>query len=44
MGKLTCELNQVFGYWTVIDNAPVTKWGHTHVKVGCKWILKQKRV
>ena len=36
MRKLNCELNQAFGYWTVIDNVPIIKGGHTYIKVRCK--------
>jgi hypothetical protein len=34
--KLTCENGDMFGYWTVIDNVPIVKSGHTYVKVRCK--------
>lgn len=36
MKKLTCENGDVFGLWTVIDNTPITKNGHTYVMVKCK--------
>lgn len=34
--KLTCENGDMFGYWTVTDNVPIIKSGHTYVKVRCK--------
>ena len=36
MKKLNCEIGQVFGYWTVIDNTPIIKSGHTYIKAVCK--------
>ncbi len=36
MKRLQCKIGDRFGYWTVIDNTPTTKHGHTHVKVQCK--------
>lgn len=36
MRKLNCKINQVFGYWVVVDNNPIVKEGHTYVKVKCK--------
>lgn len=36
MRKLQCKINDVFGYWKVIDNTPITKSGHTYVLVECK--------
>ena len=42
MKKLECEIGQVFGYWTVIDNTPIIKNGHTYIKVKCKCGKEQK--
>lgn len=36
MKKLTCEIGDKFGLWTVTDNAAITRGGHTYVKVKCK--------
>ena len=36
MKKLMCEIGEKFGYWEVVNNIPVTKSGHTYVKVKCK--------
>jgi len=36
MKKLQCKNEQKFGYWTVIDNTPVSKKGHIYIKVRCK--------
>lgn len=36
MRKLTCELGQIFGHWTIIDTTPIVKGGHTYIKVKCK--------
>ena len=36
MKKLNCEIGQGFGYWTVIDNTPIIKSGHTYIKAVCK--------
>lgn len=35
MRRLTCQNGDVFGDWTVIDNTPIVKNGHTAVKVRC---------
>lgn len=42
MNKLSCEIGQVFGYWTVIDNTPIIKRGHTYVKVKCQCRKEQE--
>lgn len=36
MKRLQCDLNQKFGYWTVIDNTPISDKKHIYVKVQCK--------
>ncbi len=36
MKKLSCKNGDQFGNWTVIDNTPVIKSGHTYVQVECK--------
>lgn len=36
MRKLNCIQGDKFGDWTVIDNTPVSKWGHIYIKVQCK--------
>lgn len=36
MNKLTCEIGDVFGDWTVIDNNVPSSNGHTRVKCKCK--------
>ncbi len=36
MKRLQCENGDKFGYWTVIDNTPIIKSGHAHIKVQCK--------
>lgn len=35
MKKLECNIGEKFGYWTVVDNTPITKNGHTYVSVQC---------
>ena len=36
MKKLSCEIGEKFGYWEVINNIPISKSGHSYVKVRCK--------
>lgn len=36
MRKFTYNIGDQFGYWTIIDNTSVVKYGHTYVKVKCK--------
>lgn len=36
MRKLNCIQGDKFGDWTVIDNTPISKWGHIYIKVQCK--------
>lgn len=31
MRKLNCIQGDKFGDWTVIDNTPVSKWGHIYI-------------
>lgn len=35
MKKLSCNNGDIFGEWTIIDNTPITKSGHTYVKAKC---------
>lgn len=36
MKKNNFEVNQVFGYWKIIDNNSIIRNGHTYVKVRCR--------
>lgn len=36
MRRLTCNNGDTFDWWTVVDSTPITKSGHTYVKVKCK--------
>lgn len=36
MRKLNCNQGDKFGDWTVVDNTPISKGGHTYVRVQCK--------
>jgi len=36
MKKLTCDIEETFGYWSIIDNTTIIKNGHTHVLAKCK--------
>lgn len=36
MKKLVCNFGDTFGDWTVIDNTPIIKRGHTYVTVQCR--------
>ena len=36
MRKLNCNQGDKFGDWTVVDNTPISKGGHTYIRVQCK--------
>ena len=36
MRKLKCEVGDKFGYWSVVNNTPVVKSGHSYVLAQCK--------
>ena len=36
MRKLKCEIGDKFGYWSVVNNTPVVKSGHSYVLAQCK--------
>lgn len=36
MKRIEFQVGQKFGYWTIIDENPIIKSGHTYVKVKCK--------
>lgn len=36
MKRLICNNGDKFGFWTVVDNTPLIKSGHSYVRVRCK--------